>query len=232
MKTLVYGTKMKFDGIFLTAFSLESKDAKAFAARFESELRKETQHIVGVRLWREEQEGDRLILIGWYDYDHGEANDILGGPPYLLELIESAIENTARDFGYQTVRKTHSSQVPLAASSGNRRLASELVAVAEMLATEKTAMYQPTSEFKSMVGWKTIAFRETEKVSNEIENVLADLETYVIKGIIPLDTAEVGKTGAVGFRCRQGLSDDSPDMQGFGGEDKHRASHSLRGSVD
>lgn len=48
-------------------------------------------------------------------------------------------------------------------------------------AAKKTAMYQPTGEFKSMVGWKTIAFRETEKVSNEIENVLADLETYITK---------------------------------------------------
>lgn len=207
MKTLVYGTKEKWDGIFLTAFSLESEDAKAFAARFESELRKETHDIVGVRLWREEQEGNRVILYGWYQYDHDEAKDILGENHYVLELIENAIENTAKDLGYQTVRKSHSAQVPLAASSGNRRLASELVAVAKLLvAAEKTAMYQPTGEFKSMVGWKTIAFRETEKVSNEIENVLADLETYITK-------ESVGSTQRKLGRLEQSASDAAKAYQ-------------------
>lgn len=135
MKTLVYGTKEKWDGIFLTAFSLESEDAKAFASRFEDELGKETHDIVGVRLWREEQEGGRVILYGWYRYDHDEAKGILGENHYVLGLIETAIENTAKDFGYQTVRKSHSAQVPLAASE-RRRLARKLIAVAEMLADD------------------------------------------------------------------------------------------------
>lgn len=71
---------------------------------------------------------------------------------------------------------------------------------------EKTAMYQPTGEFKSMVGWKTIAFRQSKEVFNEIENVLSDLEMYI-------DEESVGGTQRKLGRLEQSASDAAKAFQ-------------------
>jgi hypothetical protein len=97
--------------VFLTAFSLDEEDVSSFKRKLEQAVKKGTDGLVQIRLWRDEKKDGKVILLAYYAYDNEETDQILGELYFVEELIEVAIDKVARSLGYKTKRRTHSADV-------------------------------------------------------------------------------------------------------------------------